>query len=95
MMAAVFATGFALVNMWVSGADLVSTLFAIPLFFLVMLLTMRATNRVAIAIANRIRPPQPEPEPIPEPEPSSDRPEHAQRRRRRRRRRRRGGRRRL
>lgn len=89
-MAAVFATGFALVNMWISGADFLSTLFAIPLFFLVMLLTMRGTNRIAVAISNRFRPPTPEPERLPPPEPSSDRPEHAQRRRSRRRRRGRG-----
>ncbi len=87
----VFASGFAFINMLVSGAELVSTLAQLPLFFGVMFLTMRGTNRVTVALTKRFRKePPPSALPVAPPEPTSERPEHAQRLRRRRRRRGRG-----
>ena len=87
----VFATGFAFINMWVSGTELAATLLQLPLFFGVMFLTMRATNRITVAMTKRFRSePPPELPALEPPEPTSERPEHAQKRRRRRRRRGRG-----
>ncbi len=90
ILAAVFASGFALINMWVSETDLVTTLVQLPLFFGVMFLTMRGTNRITVMLTKRFRKEPPAPEVLAPPEPTSERPEHAQRRRRRRRRRGRG-----
>lgn len=88
VLALVFATGFAFINMVLSGTDLASTLASLPLFFGVMFLTMRATNRITVAMTKRFRKEPPAPElPSPPPEATSERPEHAQRRRRRKRRR--------
>ncbi|MBM3139995.1 MAG: hypothetical protein FJZ92_07210 [Chloroflexi bacterium] len=68
-----------------------ATALSLPFFFAIILLTMRATNRLTVALAGRFGP-KPKPKPAP-PAPSTDRPEHAQRRRERRRRRGRYGRR--
>lgn len=88
VLAALFATGFGLINMWVSGTDPVTMLAQLPLFFGVMFLTMRAMNRITVSLSNRLRKDPPPPPALPEP--TSERPEHAQRRRQRRRRRGRG-----
>lgn len=90
ILAAVFAGGFGLINMWVSDAALVTTLVQFPLFFGVMFVTMRGTNRITVMMTKRFRKEPPVPEVLAPPEPTSERPEHAQRRRSRRRRRGRG-----
>ncbi len=67
------------------GQDLLATLLQLPLFFAIILLTMRGTNRITNMLMGRFGPkPKPPPPPL---EPTTDRPEHVQRRRRSRRRR--------
>jgi hypothetical protein len=64
--------------------DLVQTAISLPLFFLVILFTMRATNRVTAMMVRRFGP-KPPPPPAPK-APTTERPEHVNRRRDRRRR---------
>lgn len=65
--------------------DLVQTGISLPLFFAIILFTMRATNSVTVMMVRRFGP---KPPPPPEPKtPTTERPEHVNRRRERRRRR--------
>jgi hypothetical protein len=74
-----------------SESTILGTALSLPVFFAIILLTMRATNRLSLLIFARFgRKPVPPPPPL---APSTDRPEHVSRRRRERRRRRANGRR--
>ncbi|MEX2228854.1 MAG: hypothetical protein WEB13_04355 [Dehalococcoidia bacterium] len=65
--------------------DLLQTGIWLPFFFIVILFTMRATNRATVMMTRRFGP---KPPPLPEPKaPTTERPEHVNRRRERRRRR--------
>jgi hypothetical protein len=67
------------------GQNLLVTAVQLPFFFGVILVTMRATNRITVALTRRFGPkPKPPPEPA---APTTERPDHAQRRRSQRRRR--------
>jgi hypothetical protein len=77
------AAGWGVVNHLTTDQTVLQTLFPLPIFFLIILVTMRATTRLTVIVGNRFGPkPELPPEPV---APSSERPDHAQRRRERRR----------
>jgi hypothetical protein len=85
MLAVLFTGIWGVVGYVWGGQDILATVLQLPLFFAIILVTMRATNRITNMLFARFGPkPKPPPEPLP---PSTDRPDHVQRRRVRRRRR--------
>ena len=96
ILSALFTVAISAFNLWRSDVDLLGAATLAPLFFAVMFLTMRASNRFGQMFAKRRggAPALPEPADEPERPPrTSERPEHARQRRRRGRRRRGRGRR--
>ena len=81
---ALFTAVFSAINLWLTGFDVISTLFTAPFFLVVIFISMRTSNRIVRAVSRRFgRTP---PEPAAPPQATTERPQHAQRRRRRRRR---------
>jgi hypothetical protein len=93
ILAAVFTAVFgAFVHFTSEDATILTTLVQLPLFFAILFLTMRLTNRLTAALVGRFGPkPAQRTEPSGPRPPSTERPEHAQRRRGARRRRPRRG----
>jgi hypothetical protein len=84
VLAALFTGVWGVVGYVWGGQNVIATIVQLPLFFAIILVTMRATNRLTVALFGRFGPkPKPPPDPLP---PSTERPVHAQRRRDRRRR---------
>ncbi len=82
VLAALFTVVWGAVGYVWGGQDVIATVIQLPLFFAIILVTMRATNRLTVALFGRFGPkPKPPPEPLP---PSTERPVHVQRRRERR-----------
>ena len=89
IMAALFSAAFSALNLWQTG-DVLTVAATAPIFFVVLFLSMRLSNRVLRFVAHRFWPPAQPSEPAPPPARSSERPQHALRRRQGRRRRGRG-----